>query len=61
MEVTDFEGDVLKVICPDLDATSGVCRLRQRALAGGRLSQLLERAAEDSLDTRGIRCELACH
>jgi hypothetical protein len=55
--ITDLEERVVRVICPDYEA-SGNCRLKQRALGGGLLSQLLERVSEDTLDSRTMRCDL---
>ncbi len=56
--VTDLEGRVTQLICPEYDPTRRLCRIRQRALSGGPLSQLLERVSEDTLAERGARCEL---
>lgn len=53
--VTDFEGGVTQVICPDYD-TTGTCRLAKKAYEGGPLSQLIERMAESTLGTRDIQC-----
>ena len=58
MRVTDLEGGVLRVICPELDERDGQCHLRTEAQRGGPLSQLLDRVDEDSLDTAGTRCIL---
>jgi hypothetical protein len=55
--ITDLEERVVRVICPDY-GPSGDCRLKQRALGGGLLSQLLERVAEDTLDSRSMCCDL---
>jgi hypothetical protein len=57
-EVTDFEGAVTKIICAEYELSTGVCRLKRSALADGPLTQLLERVAEDTLDTRNVRCVL---
>ena len=56
--VTDLEGTVLKIVCAEYDEATGICRLTRTALQGGPLSQLLERVAEDTLDTRGTLCGL---
>lgn len=56
--VTDLEGAITRLICPEYQALTGTCRLRTGALNGGPLSQLLERVDEDSLDERSTRCEL---
>ena len=56
--VTDFEGNVERVICPHYDEASRTCSLRADALRGGLLSQLLEGVADDTLTSRGTRCAL---
>lgn len=56
--VTDLEGSVTRVICLEYEESTGQCRLRIDALGGGPLSQLFERVAEDTLASRGTRCEL---
>jgi hypothetical protein len=56
--VTDLEGAITRLICPEYQALTGTCRLRASALGGGALSQLLERVDEDTLDQRSTRCEL---
>jgi hypothetical protein len=57
--VTDLEGNVERVICPHYAERDRTCTLRADALRGGPLAQLLERVAEDTLGSRGRRCELA--
>lgn len=56
--VTDLEGNVTQVICPEYEEPTGICRLKQGATEGGPLSQLLERVSEDTLATRGAQCDL---
>lgn len=55
--VTDLEGNVCRVICPDYEA-AGTCRRKKKALEGGPLTRLLERMADDTLDTRDTLCVL---
>jgi hypothetical protein len=55
--VTDFEGNVSRVICAEYEQPE-TCRLKKTALEGGPLTQLLERAAEDTLSSRDTRCVL---
>lgn len=55
--VTNFEGDVERVICPECDV-SGTCRLMRDARQGGPLAQLLERNTEHTLSLRGNACVL---
>lgn len=56
--VTDLEGNVTAIVCPEYDEATGNCRLRRTALQGGPLTQLLERAAEGTLDAGGTACLL---
>jgi hypothetical protein len=56
--VTDLEGTVTRLICPEYQASTGACRLRTGALGSGPLSQLLERLDEDALGQKSTRCEL---
>ena len=56
--VTDLEGTIERVICPEYDAATRVCRLKQGASRGGPLSELVERLSEETLDSRGNTCEL---
>ncbi len=55
---TDFEGNVTKVICEEYEEPGGTCRLRKAVSAGGPLTQLLERASEDTLAIGGMKCVL---
>lgn len=57
--VTDFEGRVTQLICPEYSQPSGYCRLKQEASSGGPLSQLLERVSEETLGDPSARCDLA--
>ena len=56
--VTDLEGGISRLICPDYDESTGVCRIRIAARGGGPLSQLLERLDEGDLNDREARCAL---
>jgi len=56
--VTDLEGETRRVICPEYEEPTGICRLKRSAFDGGPLSQLLERLAKDTLDNRATRCDL---
>ena len=57
--VTDFEGGVLQLICPEYDAEHHRCRLKDWVKEGGPLAQLLERTREHTLDSRSADCHLA--
>ncbi|MFI5178393.1 MAG: hypothetical protein ACHQO8_07520 [Vicinamibacterales bacterium] len=56
--LTDLEGEVTRVICPEYEEPTGICRLKRNALQGGPLAQLLERVSEDTLDTDSVKCTL---
>jgi hypothetical protein len=56
--VTDLEGEVTRIICSQYDDQTGLCRLKRSARQLGPLSQLLERYAENTLESRTLRCEL---
>lgn len=54
--VTDLEGTVLRIICPEYEEETGTCRIRRIAIQGGPLTQLLERLSEDTLSSQGTLC-----
>jgi hypothetical protein len=54
--VTDLEGNVTRVICPELLNGSRLCRRRVRASEGGPLSQLLLQLSEHDLQMKGYSC-----
>ena len=56
--VVDLEGHVTRIICREYEESTGVCRLRRDAQSGGPLSRLVERVAEETLDTRSTLCDL---
>jgi hypothetical protein len=56
--ITDLEGGVLRMICPEFREPGRTCRLKQEAMAGGRLSQLLTRLSEETLGDRGVECQM---
>ena len=56
--ITDLEGTVMRVICPEYQEPAGTCRLRSEASKGGPLSRLLERVEEDTLASHGVGCAL---
>lgn len=56
--VTDLEGRVTQVICPEYDSMTGACRLKVRSHDAGPLSQLLVRMSEDAMNRRGTHCDL---
>jgi len=55
--VTNFDGDVQRVICREYDG-AGTCRLMRASLQAGPLAQLLERNREHTLSTRDTHCVL---
>jgi hypothetical protein len=56
--ITDLEGEVSRIICPEYGEATGSCRLLSEADTAGPLSRLLERVAQDGLSRRGSRCHL---
>jgi hypothetical protein len=56
--VTDLEGAVMQVICPEYEAASGSCLLKRKAREGGPLTQLLDRIGEHDLESRRTECHL---
>jgi hypothetical protein len=57
-KITDFEGAVTRVVCPEYRDSDGACRLKASVRESGPLGQLLERVSEDSLDTPSVGCVL---
>ena len=55
--MTNFEGGVTRVICPEYDV-GGACGLIKAAREGGPLTQLLERNSEHILGTHSVQCVL---
>jgi hypothetical protein len=55
--VTDLQGTMTRLICPEYRASTGACGLRANALSGGPLSQLLERLDKGCLEL-STRCPL---
>ena len=56
--VADLEGAITRVICPEYEEPSGICRLKMSAREGGPLSQFVERLSEGTLDRQTMRCDL---
>jgi len=56
--ITDLEGEVTRIICPEYREATGSCGLLSEADRGGPLSRLLARVSEDGLTRRGARCHL---
>ena len=56
--VTDLEGVTVTVVCYQYDKATHTCRMKQAALKGGPLSQLLARASENALGDRLINCAI---
>ena len=56
-QVTNFDGDVRRIICSEYEG-GGTCRLMRAALQGGPLTQLLERNTEHTLGTHDTHCVL---
>ena len=58
VRVSDFEGAVVRISCPYLEPGSRLCRAKRDAHIAGPLGEFLERTDEETLDSRGDRCEL---
>jgi hypothetical protein len=56
--ITDLEGESVRIICTQYEEPTGDCRLKKAGRQGGPLSQLLERVADESLDTKSVGCHL---
>jgi hypothetical protein len=56
--VTNFEGEITTIICPEFESATGGCRIRRLATEGGPLSEFLERVAEDGPPIRTTRCDI---
>jgi hypothetical protein len=57
--VTNREDQIVSVICPEFEAPTGICHLKQSAFQDGLLSDLLGRADDNPLDNPAPRCTLA--
>jgi hypothetical protein len=57
--VTDLENEVVVVICPEVDAPTGICRLKTNELRDGLLGDLLRRGDENPMENPAPRCTLA--
>ena len=55
---TNLEGEVIRVICPDYELATGLCRRRTEVLKGGPLAAL-ERTSEQTLADSTMHCLLA--
>jgi hypothetical protein len=55
--ITDLEGTVATVCCPQYHRETRACRLKSRATSGGRLSELLERSATGRITDQTARCQ----
>lgn len=56
--ITDLEDQTTKIICSEYEQPTGICRMKKRTQEGGLLSKLLERVAEETLETRDVHCVL---
>ena len=54
--VTDFEGTVTSVICPDYDYANGVCARRRLGNDSGALTNFLERVSPHTAPDELNRC-----
>jgi hypothetical protein len=56
--ITSLEGGSVRIICAEYEEPTGDCRLKKAGRQGGPLSQLLERVADEALDTKSVSCHL---
>jgi hypothetical protein len=56
--ITDLEGQIVRIICPEYEEVTGTCLVKRGARAAGPLSLFLERVSEETLDSGTTRCEL---
>ena len=56
--ITSLEGESVRIICAEYEEPTGDCRLKKAGRQGGPLSQLLERVADEALDTKSVSCHL---
>jgi hypothetical protein len=57
--VTNLEGEIVSVICPEFQVSTGICRLKEHAFQDGLLSELLRRVDENAIENPEPRCMLA--
>ena len=56
--ITGLGGEIVRIVCVEYDEPTRDCRLKRAGRQGGPLSQLLERASHEVLDTKSVRCHL---
>ena len=57
--VTNVGGEVVAVICPEVEEATGVCRLKTSALRDGVLADLLRQGDETLAEKPPPRCTIA--
>ena len=57
--VTNVGGEVVAVICPEVEEATGVCRLKTSALRDGVLADLLRQGDETLSEKPPPRCTIA--
>jgi hypothetical protein len=57
--VTNLEGEIVSVVCPEFEVPTGICRLKKSAFQGGLLSEFLRHADENAIENPEPRCTLA--
>ena len=57
-QVTDLEGQVVHLICPEYVPSTRQCRIKQEGAGGGPSSQMVSRAASGTLTDATTRCEM---
>jgi hypothetical protein len=56
--MTDLEGHVTRINCPEYVQSNGTCRLKAPEFQAGPLSRLLVQAAGQDLGARDALCDL---
>ena len=59
--VTNVGGEVVAVICPEVEEATGACRLKTSALRDGMLADLLRKGDETLTEKPPPRCTIAPH
>lgn len=54
--LTDFEGTITMVICPDYEYASGTCGRRRRSPDAGPLTDFIERVSAHTVADKASRC-----
>ena len=56
--VTDLEGAVIAMVCPEYDDVTSLCRVKAATSQDGPLGRLVEQASEGTVGSTDAHCEL---